>query len=502
MNGAVSIRAGRALTGAPVVALAFVATLALAAIAVRYGLVTDDTLRLWAGASSAADGQVPIGRIVAGYPTLPFLATTLLAFITPAGTPAPALIAAGIYSIIVAFCFLSFCRVGFHYLAAGVATLLIAFHPALLRGAIGGPSDMFLAVFLLMLCLALFDLRARSGTSEVMTVGLALMGLAFAHPVGAAIAFGVVPFLTFAVRPSLAALSAPNVIIALVFPTLFMVSAFAYVSWVFPGDGWTFFASPAESLSLWRAALARDFGNGLFGVPAIDATVATIIAIAIGAPVAVAMLFRVRRRRRLVMPAAVFLGGVIAATAICVASGFFGDPSAMVVAAPVLAACILIRVPEASQRVIVVIAWLALGWLGGFVGLSLFDPIALSQLHIAFTQGASERLDAIAVGGAAAASEGVLADIDNAPAFVLGHGGAHGLLGPESEPFVLAMLFARVDSPFVAVPDPRSATGAQDRLNRAFPSLFRDGLTGYRIIYQNNTWRLFAKANKNSISRK
>jgi len=501
MNGTATIRAERALAVTPVAALAFVAILALAAIAVRCGLVTDDTLRLWAGASSAADGQVPIGRIVAGYPTLPFLATTLLAFITPAGTPAPALIAAGLYSIIVAFCFLSFRRSGFHYLAAAVATVLIACHPALLRAAIGGPSNMFLAVFLLMLCLALFDLRARSGTSEVMAVGLALMGLAFAHPVGAAIAFGVVPFLTFAVRPSLAARSAPNVIIALLFPTLFMVSAFAYVSWVFPGDGWTFFASPAESLSLWRAALARNFGNGLIGVPAIDASVAMIAIIAISAPVAVAIMIRVRRRA-LIMPVAVFLGAVIAATAISVASGFFGDPTALVVAAPVLAACILMRVPEARQRALVVTAWLALGWLGGFVGLSLFDPIALNRLQIAFTQGASERLDAIAVGGAAAASEGVLADTDNAPAFVLGHGGAHGLLGPESEPFVLAMLFDRIDSPFIAVPDPRSATGAHDRLDRAFPLLFRDGLTGYRIIYQNNTWRLFAKANENSISRK
>jgi len=45
----------------------------------------------------------------------------------------------------------------------------------------------------------------------------------------------------------------------------------------------------------------------------------------------------------------------------------------------------------------------------------------------------------------------------------------------------------------VAVPDPQSASGANDRLDRAFPSLFRAGLPGYRIIYQNNTWRIFAR---------
>ncbi len=86
-------------------------------------------------------------------------------------------------------------------MAAAAATLLIALHPALLRAVIAGPGDMFLAAFLLMLCLSLYDLRARSGTSEVMNVGLALMGLAFSHPMGAVFAFAAVPFLAFAVRP-------------------------------------------------------------------------------------------------------------------------------------------------------------------------------------------------------------------------------------------------------------------------------------------------------------
>jgi membrane protein XagC len=501
VNGTAGSPMSRTVAAAPIAVLAFVAMLALAAIAVRNGLVADDTLRLWAGASTAADGQVPIGRIVAGYPTLPFLATTLVAWLAPAGTPAPALVAAGLFSLIVAFCFLSFRRAGFHYLVAIGATLLIAFHPALLRAVIGGPSDMFLATFLLMLCLALYNLRARSGTSEVMGVGLALMALAFAHPVGAAFAFATMPFLPFAVRPLLVARSASNIMIALIFPTLFMVSAFAYVSWVFPGDGWTFFASPAQSLSLWRAAVARLFGNGLFGVPAIDASLAMIVALAIGAPVAVAMLALVYRRRVLVVPAAVFVGSAIAATVICVASGFFGDPTAIVVAAPVLAAAVLIRVPEARQRVLIVSALLILGWLGGLVSLALVDPITVNRLQSAFEQSSSERLDAIAAGGASAESDGVLADSDNAPALVLGRGGAHGLMGPDSEPFKLAMLFARVDTPFIAVPDPQSATGAHDRLNRAFPALFREGLAGYRIVYQNNTWRLFGKLNEVNVSK-
>jgi hypothetical protein len=493
--------AARMVAAAPVAALAFVATLALTAVAVRNGLIGDDVLRLWAGASVAADGQVPIGRIVAGYPTLPFLTTTFVAWLAPAAAPAPALVAAGLLALIAAFCFLSLRRIGLCFAVAMIFTLLIAFHPALMRAVIAGPADMFLAAFLLMFCLALYDLRARSGTSEVMHVGLALMGLAFAHPVGAAFAFAAMPFLTFAVRPALVANSAVNVVIALIFPTVFMLLAFAYVSWIFPGDGWSFFAAPAQSLSLWTAAVARLFGDGPLGIPALDASLAMGAALAISAPVAVAMLARVYRRRPLVIPAAVFVATAIAATVICVASRFFGDPTAIIIAAPVLAATVVIRIPIARERTVIVSMLLVLGWLGAFVSLALVDPLTMDRLRAAVDPAASERLDAIAAGGATAGRDGVLADTDNAPALVLGRGRAHGLLGPESEAFALAMLFARANTPFIAVPDPQSPTGANDRLDRAFPSLFREGLAGYHVIYQNNTWRLFAKMNGIAISK-
>lgn len=160
----------RALVAAPIGLATFVAILALAAFAVRLGLVGDDTLRLWAGASTAADGEVPIGRIVAAYPTLPFTITTLVAWLAPADAPAPALVAAALLAVFAASCFLLFRKAGLPAIAAIFSTILVAFHPALLRAVVAGPGDMFLAVFLLMLCLGLYDLRARSSTSEVMNV--------------------------------------------------------------------------------------------------------------------------------------------------------------------------------------------------------------------------------------------------------------------------------------------------------------------------------------------
>jgi len=483
----------QALATAPLASLAFVVVLTFGALAVRNGLIADDAVRLWAGASTAADGQVPIGRIVAAYPTVPFFLTTLVAWLAPAAAPTPALVAAGLLALTVAFCLRSFRKAGIPRIAAGVITALIVFHPALLRAIIDGPADIFLAAFLLMLCLALYDLRARSGAAEVMTVGLALMALAFSHPMGAAFAFAAVPFLAFAVQPTLVANSSLNVVAALIFPTVFAIAAFSYVSWIFPGDGWTFFAAPAESLSLWKAAVASVFGNGLTGVLPVDAALAMGVALAYGAPVAVVLLALVFRRRLLIAPALVFAAAVIGATAISVMSGLFGDPTALVVAAPVLAASVVIRVPVARERIALVVILLVLGWLGGLVSLIVVDPTTQNRIAALAAHGGSERLDALEAGGAAIGHDGVLVDVDNAPAFLLGRGRARGIFGPQSEPFTLAILFARLDAPFIAVPDPQSAAGVNDRLNKAFPSLFRDASPGYRVIYQNTTWRLFAR---------
>jgi hypothetical protein len=54
-------------------------------------------------------------------------------------------------------------------------------------------------------------------------------------------------------------------------------------------------------------------------------------------------------------------------------------------------------------------------------------------------------------------------------------------------------MFGRLDAPFVAVPNPQSTTGADDRIDRNFPALFRHGAPGYRLIFENATWRLYGR---------
>lgn len=479
-----------------------VLALGLAAWAVRTGIVPDDTVRLWARADTAGAGGVPIGRIVAAYPSVPFLATTLVALITPDGAPAPALLAAGLLGLLTAMWFGALRGVGLPPLVATLAALLLGLHPALLRAAVGGPADMFLALFLFLVGRGLYDLRARTAVTELMRVGTGLLGLAFSHPMGAAIAISATPFLGLAVRPKLAAESALNVLMALLFPTIFAAAAFVYVSWVFPGSGWSFYEAPAESLAAWSAGVSRTFGDGLSGFLAFDTALAALAALALGAPLVAVATFWVRARRPLVEPALVFAASVATAGALTVATHLFGAPTSVTVAAPALAAAVMVRVPPASarERLALVMPLLVAGWIGGAAGLVIVDPAITTPFPAIFDpNGDRERRDALAVGGATVERDGVLVDTDNAPGVVLGRRRASGLVGPLDEAFGLTMLFGRIKAPFVAVPDPQSVTGMNDRLNSAFPALFREGIPGYHLIYQNNTWRLFARSSPEGV---
>lgn len=473
----------------------FAAVVVLSRLAATMGLIPDDAVTLWSNAITAGDQQMPIGRIVAAYPTLPFLATSLLEFVTPPRTPTPVFLTAGVLAMLAAGWLVSFRQAGLPLIAACAAVLLLALHPALLRAAIAGPADMILAAFLYLLCGALYDLRARSAAPEVMGVALALLGLAFSHPMGAALACAATPLLVFAVRPEMLASSVVNLVIALVFPTIFCIGAFVYMSWVFPGSGWSFLVAPAEGLANWTVGFSHLFGRGLTGSLGLDAGIAIVIALVLGAPLVPVAIAWVYRRRPLVAPTLVFVVMAIAAAWITVTTGLFGDPAALAVIPPILAAVMITRVPVMRERLLAVLPLLLLGWLGGVVALAFVDPRGATNVRVALDGGGvdQERLAAISLGSATVGHDGVLADTFNAPAIVLGRGRARGLLSPSDEAFTLGVLFARIDTPFVAVPDPQIGIGTQDRLNKAFPQLYRRGAPGYRLIYENANWRLFAK---------
>ena len=355
---------------------------------------------------------------------------------------------------------------------------------------------MFFAAFLCLLGGAFFDLRARSGAPEVMTAALALLGLAFSHPMGAALACAAIPLLVFVMRPEMLGRAAPNLVMALVFPTIFSVGAFAYMSWVFPGSGWSFLIAPAQGLATWAVGVSAVFGRGLSRSLVLDAGLALTAAILLAAPIVPVATVWAFQRRPLVAPTLVIVTMSVLAVCLAVGTGLFGDPSIAAVVPPVLAAVMITRVPVIRDRLAIALPLLVLGWFGGFGALAVVDPRGAVNVRTALEgRDVDQRRDAaLRLGKATIGRQGILVDTFNSPAVVLGRGSARGLLSPSHEDFTLGVLFSRIDAPFVAVPDPQTSAGAQDRMNKVFPTFFRSGAAGYRLIYENANWKLFARS--------
>jgi hypothetical protein len=231
------------------------------------------------------------------------------------------------------------------------------------------------------------------------------------------------------------------------------------------------------------------------GVIALDVAIATALAFVFGAPIVLIVLMWVMRRRPLVTPTLVIVAMTVAAASLAVATGLFGDPLAVTAVPPVLAAIMITRVPDFCARLRIVLPLLAIGWFGGAGGLAIVDPRIIAQVAAAARYAGADpaRADGLDLGGEIISREGVLVDSVNAPAVVVGRGTAVGLITPPDEVFSLAMLTFRIETPFVAVPNPQSNVGAQDRLNKAFPQLYERGPQGYQLVYHNANWRLFGR---------
>jgi hypothetical protein len=187
----------------------------------------------------------------------------------------------------------------------------------------------------------------------------------------------------FSVRPELLSSWMLNVVLALVFPTLFCVAAFSYMSWVFPGSGWSFLVAPSEGVAIWAAGFSDLFGPGLTGSLALDAAIAVIVTVLVAAPVVPVAIIWVWRRRPLVAPVLVIIAMTALAASLAVLTGLFGAPAAVAVMPPCLAAIIIIRVPLVRERLALVLPLLILGWFGGFAGLAIADPRGTANVRAA-----------------------------------------------------------------------------------------------------------------------
>ncbi|MCW7545616.1 hypothetical protein N7I30_17600 [Aurantimonas litoralis] len=464
-------------------AVFFLVCLAALLWTAAHGYVSSGVLASSGQAILAAEGRDSFGAVATAYPPLPYLLSLGTALVgDPSQLPAltAAALAGGLFAVVVAS---SLGSAGIGRATTAIITLLLVANPLFLRALADGPGLVLLVTSVFMFAAGFIGLRADGTASNVMTLAFALALMAFSHPYGIALALAALPLLALASAPHLIERTPGSLYLSLLFPLGFAFLAFAYVGQVFADAPWAFLGTLAAPFDVY--ALPQTPGQ---------AALRMIGGLVVCAPVLIFATVRAGRNPALFVPMIALLSLPILGFALSGLLGARFDPT--VALAPVLglAAAFTIFASGNSRRMMRTSLFLAAGLVGSVFWLAdnpTADTAAWRDAALGRSEAAPTPLGQLA--GFLASRSEILVDANAYPELVALRGTGAGLVVPGSTRFELDLLAARLQTRFVAVRDPAADIVVRDRINQAFPRLFRNGARDYGLVYHFEGWRVYER---------
>lgn len=458
----------------------FALALAAVAVAQSLNLLDDNVLDLSGQAIMIAERRGTVADVVTAYPPLPLVLSIPFAYLAIPGVFAGALATAFVTAMFATALFRSMRSRRFSWWAAQVAVLCVVASPLMLQALIAGPGAMLLVLAMLMLALGLFGLAEKGAAPDVMLTGFALLLMAFVHPFGMILAAACLPALAVAAPPAALMRAPVSLFLVLAFPLGFSILAFGYVRWLFGADPFGFIAtagSPAFGIVGGGASLAA-------------ACLRAFLAVILAAPVITAFFVWTRTRRPTVIAGVALVGIIVGAVFLQIAFGGQRDQVLILAACLPVAAVCAMQAPRSHVYELYICILLVAGIAGGRVAVSAYA--AAGDAPQAAAARAAARTETLQFGEILRQAEGLLIDTSAHPEFVAARGTAKGLVVPGEPDFELQLKTRQLTSPFIAVRR-SGVTHTPDRLNVTFPDLYDSGAPGYRLVYGQDGWRVYAR---------
>lgn len=485
--------------------VAFVILLAADTWLRRHGFIAASVLHDWGEAVLYGDGKGTFHDFATTYPPVAFTLGLILG--VPSHEflplPPPAAASALLAALLIAKWVSTFIEAQYGAWSLVLAAML-CLHPFFLYSATTGVSSVLLLITIYWFATAYCASHCIGRVTDFMNLGLALAFMAFVHPLGALICVIALPFLGFALPSVLMARSAFNSLLMLLFPLLFVLISFTYENALFE-DNATAFLSDA----FLRVQVVVQLGNTAAGTPfgpfshAYAFIIATLT-LAAAMPAAIMLVSLRRRATKHTEPVAAltviaFLA-VVAAGAVAITQ----DEAASLASLPDMAAPFMALAavatrhwPLENRRRGTVAAMLLAGVVGGW-GVSLLwqsgEPVLWRKAAMGALVRSEQDGGAATLGRYLSTRADVLIDAHAHPEVLAARGNARGLIVPGDDSFTLTMLTRQIHSRFVAVPDSDlPAILNDDLLAQTFPSLYCQGMEGYRLTYDANGWRVYER---------
>ncbi len=478
------IRAARPLTIFAVFSV--LAASALVAFQIM-GRAQDALAPLSGQAILATEQRALVQDVLASYPPLPLLASLPFGFLSGLGIqPAVAavIMLAGFWGMALYYCLRSEAT---PRAVAFVIACLLALSPLVLNALVAGPGAVLLMIGLTMLGFGLLGMSGEATAPDAILCAIALCLLAFAHPFGLVVVLASLPGLAVTAPPALLARTPRSLYLILLFPVIFGVLSFAYIRWTLGSDAFSFLdaaigpVQPDESSEPVRPA---------FLVPLV------LAAFVAATPVTIAFLYWYRRRAVQLRPVITLIVIALLAAALeAVARRRADVPLTLAVCLPIAALCSVEAVKEYPRAVI---ALLLAGWIGA-LGLVIALPQSGAGAFLRSSVAGAERERAKTLKATLCSRKAVLVDTRAHPELAQLCGTAKGFVSAGEADFDIQIQSRRLTSPLVLAAAPY-VTSKFDLVAHTFPDLYRHGEPGYRLVYDEGGWRLYARVAEQPMS--
>lgn len=431
-------------------------------------------------------GLLKFSDFISAYPPIPYLVGTIVNFLFPAsGTTGLTVTSSVAAAALSASWLVSFRKSGLSVPEALAACAALSLNPVFIRAATEGIGFVFLHIGLWIALLGMFSLRRGERVNDILLVSGGLMIAAFAHPFGMVLVFACLPFLALVMPPDRLRMATGPMYLVLFFPVIFAVISFMYVNWVFEGNPIAF---------LWTASReSAGLGAAPTGAPGQSASQVLLAILGIVAVAPVMVTYYVTSRGLAPIRYAVVAVLLILFSSAVLAYVLDLFPSASLVASLGVtgAAVCVARWPRSALNRLELLLMVA-GILGGFMVVVADQSSESVRWRAAVRQRpvAPPDPELAAVAKSLAGKRNILFDADAAPAVVALRGNATGIWNSATDQFRFATIRGRTDADVIVVRTREAANGA-DRVGRAFPQLYEDGMSGYRLRHDGSRWRVY-----------
>lgn len=372
---------------------------------------------------------------------------------------------------------------------------LVASHPFILWAATSGlHNSLTLLVFYLFIYSCVLMLHLRDVRS-IMMVSIMMALLFFTDERTGFIFLAFLPLIPLLAPRGMAHDSLPSVYIIIAFPLAVSVGSWVYLNWIFHGNPWLFIEAREASFSgAWHDIPSLPWLQHMGG-EWLSPLISSLAMSALSFPAFLWLSYRYHRSLRVsVAMLALFLHPMIAIS-LSTEAFFLQHPiNILYLLTAVMMAAILL-VPKLTGWPFILLALLlAIGNVGGWSLIASTKTQDFMAWQQALSGEAPPLLHESDKSLGLWLHENPLETmVDDRVAYraIVAKGDARGLILPYSDRFKLALKHQQLNIPQLAVIHPGLPQANMDALGQRFPDLYWNGMSGYRLVYDHDGWRVY-----------